>query len=188
MSSEVFQLTVLQTSAGTADVDAQKAFDRIKQYEYPLEAGDTLQATLVRHDKQRHTLILGFHNVVMDVVSIALALGNIAREYQSQPPSQLPTPTLYPDYTCQGMNDIRDGHLNSSIDYWVKHFDLVPEVLPLLPVTKVRARQSHRAHDHHYISRELRSELVRSIARVGQVHGVSSMYLYITTLQVFAAC
>lgn len=81
--TEAFQLTLLQSAAESVDIDKQKAFDRIKEHVYPIETGDTLHATLFRHTTQGHTLMLEFHNIVIDVVSISLILSDIAREYQS---------------------------------------------------------------------------------------------------------
>lgn len=184
-STKAFQLTRLQSTAETADFDVQKAFDGIKEHEYSLETGDTLQATLVRHDVQWHTLVLGFHNLIIDGVSISLILSDIAREYQSQPWSQDPTPTSYLDYTRQQMNDIQGGRFNDSIEYWVNHLDPIPDTLPLLPVAKVRNRQGRRAYGHHYSGRELSSNTVQSVTTIGQAHGVTPMQFYLAAMQVF---
>lgn len=184
-STHRFQLTRLQSTAETADVDVQKAFDRIKEHRYSLETGDTLQVTLVRHDAQWHSLVLGFHNLIIDVVSISLILSDIAREYQSQPWSQYPPPTSYLDYTRQQMDDVQGGRLNDSIEYWVNHLDPIPDILPLLPVAKVRTRQSDRAYGHHYSDRELGSKFVQSVTAIGQTHGVTPMQFYLAAMQVF---
>lgn len=184
-SSKAFRLTQLQSTPETAEADVQKAFDRTKEHEYSLETGDTLQATLVRHDAQWHTLVFGLHQIIIDVVSVSLILSDIAREYQSQPWSQLPPPTSYIDYTREQWNDIQSGRFNDSIQYWINHLDPIPEVLPLLPVAKVRSRQSNRAYGHHTSERELDSKFVQSVTKIGQAHGVTPMQIYLAAMQVF---
>ena len=184
-STKPFQLTLLQSTAESADVDMQKAFDRTKEHVYSIETGDTVQATLVRHDAQWHTLVLGFQNLIIDVVSISLILSDIARDYQSPSWSLHPAPTSYLDYTCQEMEDVQSGHLNDSIEYWVNHLNPIPEVLPLLPVAKVRTRQTRRAYRHHYSDKELSSEFVQSVTRISQANGVTPMQFYLAAMQVF---
>ncbi|KAL3471365.1 polyketide synthase 3 [Aspergillus californicus] len=187
-STSSFHLTRLQSTAESADVVVQKALYRIKTHEYSLETGDTLQATLVQHDARRHTLILGFHNLIIDVVSLSLILSDIARDYQSQPwsSSYYPTPaTSYLDYTRQQMDDLQNGRFNSSIEYIVNHLDPAPDVLPLLPVAKVQTRQNHRAYGYHCSAIELSSDLVQSVTRISQAHGITPMQFYLATLQVF---
>lgn len=184
-STKSFQLNLLRSTIGTAGIDAQKAYDRGKKHEYSLETGDTIQATLVRHDAGWHTLVLGFHNLVIDVVSISLILSDIAREYQTHTWSQYPTPTSYLDYTREEKDNIQRGRLNHSIEYWANHLDPTPEVLPLLPVAKVRNRQSRRAYGHHSSDRELSSEFVQRITVIGQAYGVNPMQFYLAAMQVF---
>ncbi|KAJ2987772.1 hypothetical protein NUW58_g4325 [Xylaria curta] len=184
-SARSFKLTSLQSAAETTDADVRKVFDRIKEHEYSLETGDTFQITLVCHSPQWHTLVLGFHNIVVDVVSIALILGDIGRVYQSQPWSKYPTPTSYLDYTRQQIDDIQDGHLNDGIDYWVNHLSPIPEVLPLLPVAKVATRQSHRAYGHHTSTKELSNKFMQGMARITQTHDITPMQFYLAAWQVF---
>ncbi|PLB44497.1 polyketide synthase 3 [Aspergillus steynii IBT 23096] len=184
-STKPFHLTRLQSTAETADADVRKAFERIKEHEYSLETGDTLQVTLVRHDAQSHTLVLGLHQLVIDVVSVSLILSDISREYQSQPWSQYPAPTSYLDYTREQFDDSQSGRFKDSIHYWINHLDPIPEALPLLPVAKVRTRQSNRAYGHHTSERELSSKFVQSVTRIGQAHGVTPMQIYLAAMQVF---
>jgi amino acid adenylation domain-containing protein len=185
MNTKSFQLTFLQSTANSADVDKQKAFDRIKEHVYTIETGDTLRATLIRHTAQWHTLILGFHNLVIDVVSISIVLSGIADEYQSQTWSLYPTPTSYPDYTREQMEDIQSARWKDSIEYWINHLKPLPDVLPLLPVAKVRTRQNRRGYGHHVSDRELSSKFVQSIASTSQAHDVTPMQFYLAAMQVF---
>jgi amino acid adenylation domain-containing protein len=184
-SSKSFELHCLDSTVETAEFDAQKAFGRIKEHEYSVETGDTLQAVLVSHSAQQHTLVLGFHNLIIDVVSIYFILSDITREYQSHSRSEHLIPASYLDYTREQLDKLQAGQFKDSIQYWVHHLDPIPDVLPLLPVAKVRTRQSHRTYRHHYCDKELTSESVQTVIRIGQAHGITPMQFYLAAMQVF---
>jgi aspyridone synthetase (hybrid polyketide synthase/nonribosomal peptide synthetase) len=184
-STKTFHLTQLQSTPETADVDVQKAYEKLKEHHYAVDTGDTLQATLLRHNAQWHTLVLGLHNLIIDVVSISLILSDLSREYQSQPWSQYPAPTSFLDYTREQIDEIQRGRWNDSIEYWVNLLDPIPDVLPLLPVAKVRTRQTRRAYGHHYSVKELSSKFVQSVAKLCQAHGLTPMQFYLAAMQVF---
>ncbi|KAH9884232.1 polyketide synthase 3 [Xylariomycetidae sp. FL2044] len=184
-SSKSFEVSRIQSTTETAAADAQSVFDRLKEHKYSLETGDTLQATLLRHDAQWHTLILGFHNLIIDVISVSLILADIAREYQSQSRVQYPKPTSYLDYTREQIDNAQAGRFDASIEYWADQLNPIPEPLPLLPVAKVRSRQSNRAYCHHHYSRELSSEFVQRVTRTAQARGVTPVQFYLAAMQVF---
>ncbi|KAI1742681.1 polyketide synthase 3 [Xylaria scruposa] len=183
--TKALRLTQVQSTVETRDIDVQRVFDRIKEHVYALETGDTVQVTLVRHDAQQHTLVLGFHNLVVDVVSISIILRDIAREYQSQSWSRYSTPASYFDYTRQEMDNVQAGRFDANIEYWINHLDPLPSVLPLLPVAKVRNRPSRRAYGYHENERDLSSEFVQSVTKISQTHGGTPMQFYLAALQVF---
>jgi aspyridone synthetase (hybrid polyketide synthase/nonribosomal peptide synthetase) len=185
MRTNEFRLTRLQSSLKTADVDAQRTFDSLKAHEYSIETGETLRVILLQHNAHSHTLVLGIHNLAVDVVSIMMILKEIGAEYQSPSWGQAPTLSYF-DYTRQQREDVQNGRLDASIDYWIKHLDPIPDPLPLLPVAKVRARQSNRAYDHHHVTREVSSDFVAAITAIGQSHGdITPMQFYLAALQVF---
>ncbi|KAK8082228.1 polyketide synthetase [Apiospora saccharicola] len=103
----------LQSTQETAEADYKKAFDKIAENKYSLATGDTLQATLVRHGAQWHTLIMGFHNIALDAVSIKFFLDGIDRSYRSQPLTR--DAASYLDFTRQQFDDVEAGRLDQGL-------------------------------------------------------------------------
>lgn len=190
-SSEIMQhvnkikrsrLTCLQSTRETANVDTQKALDSIRKYEFSLATGDTFQGILISHDAQWHTLFLAFHNIAIDTTTISYAIGDIDRAYKYQPLP--PNPSSMLDFTRQQINDVKAGLFDEGIEYWKGLLDPIPDPLPLLPVAKVKTRQTSRAYGHHLVERELGADFVQRATDVSQSHGVTLMQFYLAAMQV----
>jgi aspyridone synthetase (hybrid polyketide synthase/nonribosomal peptide synthetase) len=176
------RLYCLQSSKETADADVKTIFDQIAKHEYSIATGDTLRATLVSHDAHLHTLVMGYHNIVLDPASIGFIFADINLAYQSQP---LPTDSpSYMDYARQQIRDLEAGRLNASIDYWNHLLNPIPEAMPLLPMAKVKTRQTRRSYGYHLIERELSAELVQRVTQISEAHGVRLMPFYLAVLRV----
>ncbi|ORY71044.1 polyketide synthase 3 [Pseudomassariella vexata] len=177
------QISRLQSTKETAKVDVEKAFDEIAKHEYSLATGDTLRATLISHGAQWHTLVIGFHNIALDAVSMRLLFADIDRAYRFQTLSQ--DSASYLDFTRQEIDDVQAGRLDESIDYWKRLLDPIPEPIPLLPTAKVKTRQNRRSYGYHLVKRELSSELVQRVTQISQAHGVTPMQFYLAVMRVF---
>ncbi|KAF9888949.1 hypothetical protein FE257_008118 [Aspergillus nanangensis] len=177
------QLTVLQSTTTTADADVKKTFDEITNHVYSLETGNVLQAALVSHEAQTHTLVLGICNMVIDLNSVFYILDDIDRAYRFQSLSQC-HPT-YTEFARQQWDAIEAGHFEDSIRYWKKLLDPIPDPLPLLPVAKAKTRRRQRAYGHHHIDRELSGEFVQRIREISQSHRCTPAQFYLAAMQVF---
>lgn len=177
-----FQVTKVQSSKETAQEDWLKAFDEVRNHEYELAQGDVLQATLVCHHAQLHTLIIGFHNIAIDAISLGYLLADIDRTYQSRPLS--PNPTSYLDFTRQQIEDVCVGRLDQTIAFWKDILHPLPESLPLLPMAKVKTREVSRAYGHHLLEKELSRELVQRAKQISQANGATLMHFFLATMQV----
>lgn len=177
------RLYCLQSTNEAAGADVETTFDQIAKHEYSIATGDTLRATLVSHGTHYHTLVMGYHNIVLDPASIGLIFADINHAYQSQP---LPTDSAtYIDYARQQIGDIEAGRLNASIDYWNRLLDPMPEAMPLLPMAKVKTRQTRRSYGYHLVERELSAELVQRVTHISEAHGVRLMPFYLAVMRVF---
>lgn len=177
------RLHCLQSTNEASDADIKNTFDQIAKHEYSIATGDTLRATLVSHGTHLHTLVMGYHNIVLDPASIGLIFADINLAYQSQ---SLPTDsTTYMDYARQQIQDIEAGRLNASIDYWNRLLDPIPEAMPLLPMAKVKTRQTRRSYGYHLVERELSTELVQRVTQISEAHGVRLMPFYLAVMRVF---
>lgn len=176
------RLYCLRSTNEAADADIETAFDQIAKHVYNIATGDTLRATLVSHGTDLHTLIMGYHNIVLDPASIGIIFADINLAYQSHSlPTDSPT---YIDYAHHQIKDIEAGHLNASIDYWNRLLDPMPEAMPLLPMAKVKTRQTRRSYGYHLVERELSAELAQRVTQISEAHGVRLMPFYLAVVRV----
>lgn len=183
MESAATRLGRVQSTKEAAKADVEKALNEIANHEYLLAKGDTLRATLISHDPQLHTLVMGFHNIALDAVSMRFIFADLDRAYRSQ--KLVPTSGSYLDFTLKQFNDIESGRLDESIDYWKHLLNPIPDAIPLLPMAKVKTRQNRRSYGYHLIERELSSELVQRLIQSSQGHGVPLMHFYLAIMRVF---
>lgn len=181
--SAVPRLDRLQSTKETAKTDVEKTLDEIANHEYSLDTGDTLRATLISHGPQLHTLVMGFHNIALDAISMRFIFDDLDRAYRTQKLS--PASASYLDLTLQQFHDIESGNFDESINYWQRLLDPVPEAIPLLPMAKVKTRQSRRSYGYHLVERELSSDMVQRVIQISQAHGVPLMHLYLSFMRVF---
>ncbi|KAK8075668.1 hypothetical protein PG997_010331 [Apiospora hydei] len=181
-TSSNFQITQVQSSKDTAEEDSSKAFSQTQTHEYALAKGDALQATLVCHDAQWHTLVVGFHNIAIDAISVNYLLVDVDRAYQFRPLT--PNPTSYLDFTRQQTEDVRAGRMDQSIAFWKGLLDPLPEALPLLPMAKVKTREIPCAYAHHRVEKEVSSDLVQRVKQICQANGATLVHFYLAAMQV----
>ncbi|KAH7043971.1 hybrid PKS-NRPS, partial [Macrophomina phaseolina] len=169
-----------------ADEDTVKReFDLLKNTAWDLEQGVTFGATVVSQTSGVHTIIFGYHHIVMDGVSWFVFLRDLAQAYALQP---LPPITKqYVDFTQDQSKSIEDGELADAISYWKSEFAQLPEPIPLLPIARRPARWGTGSYRSHNISKEIDAASNAQIKEASRALGVSPFHLHMTVIQVLFA-
>lgn len=81
----------LKHVTGNSGTDIEREFRRTANYVFDLEAGDAFIAPIVTHSPLEHTIIFGYHHIIMDGVSWQITLNNAASFYNA-PDARLPRP------------------------------------------------------------------------------------------------
>ncbi|KAL8893752.1 MAG: hypothetical protein Q9192_004960 [Flavoplaca navasiana] len=135
----------LKSISGDSDgTDVKKEFQQIQKYHYNLETGDTFIATVLSHNAGSHTIIFGYHHIIMDGVSWQIFQRDLAKFYNdpnsiSSPASQ---PAQYMDFTLKQQREMSDGAYGERIKYFQTEFRDQTDPLPLFPFAKVSTRRS----------------------------------------------
>jgi len=87
IDKSLFKLTIIPGVSDTTH-DVKREFDRTHEYHYDLERGDTFIATLLTHCVDAHTVIFGYHHIIMDGVSWQIFQQDLAKFY-NDPSSSL---------------------------------------------------------------------------------------------------
>jgi amino acid adenylation domain-containing protein len=162
----------------------------VAQHVYDLGRGDTFIATLLRHTDDPpgvHTIIFGYHHIIMDGVSWQLFLQDLDRCYStdySQNNRRLPPVSQYVDFTLVQREAV-DSHI--SMDhrkFWKEELVDPPAPLPILPFAKSSTRKSLTRYDNIEIMVDLEKDLVSKIKKCSTAARVTTFHFYLSVLQV----
>ncbi|GME34422.1 Beta-ketoacyl synthase [Neofusicoccum parvum] len=170
------------------DADEQavtREFNLLKNTNWSLEQGITFGATVVSETSGRHTIIFGYHHIVMDGVSWFLFLRDLSQAYALKPLQ--PVTKQYADFTKEQAQSIASGALTDKMSFWKNEFSQLPEPIPLLPIARVKSRWGAGSYDSHTASKELDAKFNAQIKESSRALGVSPFHFHLATIQVLFA-
>lgn len=179
------ELQTRQSREDTCDVHAE--FQRIHHYAFDLASGNTFVATLLSHSTTSHTLLFGYHHIILDGVSWQLFLQDLGRAYRDAGSSNLadlPPPAQYIDFARRQQRDIETGAYLERIQFWKDMFPQPPAPLPLFPFAKVAARRPL----HRYSMREtlvpVDAALIAAVKRASVAARTTTFHFWLAGFQV----
>lgn len=179
-----FNLKILHGCDDSADVSAE--FQRIHQYNFNLAAGDTFIATLLSHTPTSHTIVFGYHHIIIDGVSWQLFLQDLGRFYRD-PSSLLQLPELGQciDFVEKQRQDIDSGDVyKERLQFWQGMFPDPPKPLPLFPFAKVTARRALTRYSMRDIRIPIDATLIRGIKRASVASRTTPFHFWLSGFQV----
>ncbi|GFF56682.1 hybrid NRPS/PKS enzyme, putative [Aspergillus udagawae] len=155
--------------------------ERLRRRVWDLEKAETFAVTVVSLSPEQHTIMFGYHHIVMDGVSWHLFLRDLDLAYRLR---SLPSiETEYIDWSEKQFQSAQRGDFTRQLDYWRKqHSPLLP-VMPLLPMARTTSRKPLTTYDSHVVSAEIDRELVSHIRQVSQSLRVTSFHFHLAVIQ-----
>ena len=179
LASSPFQM---RTMLGSKD-DVQRVFREIANYHFDLSVADTLVASLVSHGPKDHTIVFGYHHIIMDGVSWQITLNDLARFYESDNP-ELPTLSQYIDFSVkQRQLDSSSTH-KAKLAYWQKELHSAPSLLPLFPFAKVGSRKALTRYDTLDYVYDVDASLVSKIKKASLAAKTTTFHFYLAAFMV----
>ncbi|KAI0002322.1 putative hybrid NRPS/PKS enzyme [Xylariaceae sp. FL0662B] len=179
----VFELRTLEGVNNTSDV--RKEFQRIHSYPFDLDNGDTFICTLLSHSTTSHTIIFGYHHIIMDGVSWQLFLADLARFYNNPKSSlasdQLPAQPI--DFSLKQKDESSSGAYTERLKYWKDEFPTALEPIPLFPFAKVSTRQPLTKYTQRDVVARVDAGLVSQIKKAAQASRTTSFHFWLATFQ-----
>ncbi|PLB37634.1 PKS-NRPS hybrid synthetase psoA [Aspergillus candidus] len=179
LASSPFQM---RTMLGSKD-DVQRVFREIANYHFDLSVADTLVASLISHGPKDHTIVFGYHHIIMDGVSWQITLNDLARFYESDNP-ELPTLSQYIDFSVKQRQLVSSGTHNAKLSYWRKEFPSAPPLLPLFPFAKVGTRKALTRYDTLDYVYDVDPSLVSKIKKASLAAKTTTFHFYLATFMV----
>ncbi|KAI4210919.1 MAG: hypothetical protein LQ351_006238 [Letrouitia transgressa] len=168
------------------EVDLEREFEKLRYAEWSLEQGRTFGTTLVSRSSTSHTIIFGYHHIVMDGVSWSLFLRDLDNAYRMRPLKA--RSKQYSDFAAHQIHLAGSGGFNDQIHFWEReHPPLLADPLPLLPFARVKRRYDADNYDEHTTRKVIGSDLVAGIKRATQTLRVTSFHFHLAVIQVLLA-
>lgn len=158
----------------------------VAEHIYDLGLGDTFIATLCSHrdDPNIHTIIFGYHHIIMDGVSWQLFLRDLDQCYTNNLQSHLSPVGQYFDFTVQQRDAVDSQVSMSHRKFWKEEFIDPPEPLAILPFAKSFTRKSLTRYDNIEVMLDLDRDLVSKIKKCSAAARVTTFHFYLSVLQV----
>lgn len=156
-------------------------FTRLKTHIYDLERGETMRIVLVSQSATSHFLMVGYHHINMDGISLQVLLSDVDKSYRRQFLS--PKMLQYPEYSSRQRKDFQNGGMKKELAYWRKEFADFPAPLPLLPFSLVTSRQVVTQYDSSNVEIKVSSELAGRIRDTCRKHKITPFHFYLVAFK-----
>ncbi|KAL8721656.1 MAG: hypothetical protein Q9225_001705 [Loekoesia sp. 1 TL-2023] len=184
LEKSTFKLKVIYGISDTTHV--KREFDRTHGYHYNLRTGDTFVATVLSHSADLHTVIFGYHHIIMDGVSWRIFQRYLAKFYND--PSSLSSakslPNQYIDFTLKQQRDMSNGAYADRLKFFQDEFHGPVNPLPLFPFAKVSTRKSLTQYAVRDVVTHVSAEVVSALKKASQASRTTSFHFFLSAFQV----
>lgn len=168
-----------------SDADVARERDYLKHRIWDLEQGRTLGTTVLSRNLESHAIILGYHHIIMDGMSLHLFWRDLHVIYQMQTP-QHNTGTCI-EYASQMLQVKQTQIMRSHMQYWKDEYASLPRVLPLLPMARARARPLMLTYETHHVYREIDHDQMAALKKTCQALRITPFHFHLSIIQVLVA-
>ncbi|KAJ2990480.1 hypothetical protein NUW58_g2929 [Xylaria curta] len=149
------------------DAEAEQIYRELQQYRYKLTEGENMRILLLKKSSKSFRLIIGYHHINMDGISLEVVLRELQMAYDSKRLPSVSSILQYPAFAEQQHREFESGKWQNEISFWVNEFGgHTPPVLPLLPLAKTRSRTPLTTYSTHTAEFRLDQEALTRIQSV----------------------
>lgn len=167
--------------------DAQKIENSIREiqgHSFNLSNGESLRMKMLSLSKDSHILVFGYHHIVMDGIGFQILLSDLEKAYNGTLDSTGANMLQYPDFTIAQMKEYQRGAWSKELNYWHKQFAVLPNPLPLLPLSRRRSRPETTTFNSHAVKFRLDRLLKDQIEKCCENFQVTTFHFYLAVLGV----
>ncbi|KAL7912441.1 non-ribosomal peptide synthetase [Trichoderma velutinum] len=138
----------LETKIIKSQDQVRTEIDTMNKHVYNLAKGETLKLLLLTESPIRHHLIVGYHHINIDGMSIMAITDDLRLTYEG---NTLPPPFQQNEFAGRQHERLRTGQYADDILFWKNEFKNLPEILPILPLSPntLRSRPTTRTTYRH---------------------------------------
>lgn len=173
------------------DHELEQEVTKLKEHVYDLEGGQTMRILLLSQSspqssssyqsRHRHQILIGYHHINMDGISLQILLAELEKAYNHQPINS--AVLQYPDFTSRQRQEYSKGKWNDDIVFWRKEFPDFPPTLPLLSLSEAKSRQALTRYEHHRVDFRIDSTLAANIRDMCRKSKITPYHFYLATFE-----
>ncbi|KAK3313006.1 non-ribosomal peptide synthetase [Apodospora peruviana] len=176
----------LETKTITSPDRVRAEIDATNRHVYDIARGETIRLLLLSESPNRHHLIVGYHHINIDGMSVIAIVEDLRLAYEGK---ELPPPFQQNEFAARQRERLRTGQYAADILFWKNEFRELPEILPILPVspnTALRSRPATRTtYRHVRAERRLDPAVTARLQDLRtQGHVQSPFSFYLTVFQI----
>ncbi|KAI5463235.1 non-ribosomal peptide synthetase [Mariannaea sp. PMI_226] len=175
----------LETKTIASPDQVRTEIDTMNRHVYGITRGETLRLLLLTESPNRHHLIVGYHHINIDGMSIIAITDDLRLAYGGQ---TLPPTFQQNEFAERQRERLRTGQYANNISYWKNEFKDLPEILPILPLSPgtLRSRPTARTtYRHVRAERRLKPEITAKLQELRKQGYIQSPFnLYVTIFQI----
>lgn len=172
--------SVNHITAGDEDI-VQQQYERLKYHVWDIEKGQTFAAAIVSLSPIYHTIIFGYHHIVLDGVSWHIFLQDLDMAYRGQ---QLPlSAKQYVDFAQTQYLAAESDDFKNQLQFWQEQHDSSLAVIPLLPIARTTTRSTMDTYESHVVSYEVSPELVFQVKQASKSLCATPFHIHLAIIQ-----
>nr|AKL78827.1 GLNRPS8 [Glarea lozoyensis] len=157
-------------------------FARMKAHVYDLEHGETMKILLLSESTASHHLIIGYHHINMDGVSLMVLLSDLERAYSGKP---LASDILqYPEFSEKQRQQHTLGNFENDIIFWKREFNELPPTLPILSLSTVTTRRVIADYSSNKAEVRISAALSQSVRKICREAKATPFHFYLAVFQI----
>lgn len=161
--------------------EIQTEYAAMKAIPFDLASGKLMRLILLTRSPTENYLLVNYHHILMDGVSLQNFLADLEKAYQRQP---LGTPPCQvPEFSRIQRSQYENGEFNEDIKFWKNEFPSGHPVLPLLPMAHVSARPPMGVFNVHQVETRVEPELMARIREAARTHHSTTFHFYLAAFQ-----
>ena len=160
--------------------EVQMEYERIRNYHYDLSRGETMKIVMLSLSKTLHHMIIGYHHINMDGMSLEVLIADLQHCYNDQP---LPAVTQYPDFSIQQHKHHSRGQWQREIKFWKREFATMPPALPIFPLSSKKTRSSLTGYKLNTARFRIDSATTAQIQAACRKTGASTFHFFLATFK-----
>ncbi|KFY29675.1 hypothetical protein V494_08556 [Pseudogymnoascus sp. VKM F-4513 (FW-928)] len=165
--------------------EAAQEYENHKRHDFDLGKPQLLRMTLLTLNTTTHYLIVAYHHIIMDGISLQVLLSDLEKAYNSTSLGR--SPMQFPTFSVNQRKALQAGDMDSELEYWKGVFHDSPAVLPLLPMAISSSRVPISAFKSNEVSRRVDPAIGQKVKAVAKMCRSTNFHVYLTVFRILLA-